>query len=83
MALPTAFDEADCILGPPAGCEQGVVPLPVKRHEDGYLVSCWQLTPEELELIQKTGKVWLSVWGRTTQPPVLVTAVKEHVLPTG
>lgn len=33
------------------------------------LISCWQLTKEELEEIQRTGIVWLSITGEG-MPPV-------------
>ncbi len=36
------------------------------------IISCWQPTPEELEEINRTGKVWLFIVG-TSQPPVSVT----------
>lgn len=26
-------------------------------------ISCWKLTPEELEEVKETGQVWLYVWG--------------------
>lgn len=36
------------------------------------VVSCWQLTPEELEEVKRTGMVWLSVFSGPTSPPVCV-----------
>ena len=79
MATPERFPEANLLLGPPQGCETDVNPLPVRRLE-GCLVSCWRLTAEELAEVQRTGVVWLSVWGRRTQPPVMVTAIKADVI---
>ena len=79
MAAPIRFPEANLVLGPPQGCEDSVNALTVRRLE-GSLVSCWQLTAEELAEIQRTGVIWLSVWGRQTQPPVLVTAFKHDVI---
>lgn len=31
-------------------------------------ISCWQLTPEELEEVKRTGKVYVKVQGTTTYP---------------
>lgn len=36
------------------------------------VVSCWKVTKDELELIQKTGRVWLMVWGQTMPPVALM-----------
>jgi hypothetical protein len=74
------FCEANLVLGPPPGYGGDVVPLPVLRTIAGQLVSCWQLTPEEKEIIARTGKVWLSVWGGTSQPPVCVAAELEQLV---
>lgn len=44
----------------------GMQPLPVYRGlTDGtkLRISCWQPTPKELEEIQRTGRVWLLVFG--------------------
>jgi hypothetical protein len=79
MSQPVRFREANLILGPPEGSEDAVVPMPVRRLE-GNLVSCWRMSPAELAEIQRTGCVWLSVWGRETQPPVYVAAFKQEVI---
>lgn len=81
MGQPMWFEEANITLGPPGGMEADVVPLPVHRTVDGQLVSCWQVTADELEEIVRTKKVWISVWGGATQPPVFVTGHKQEVLP--
>jgi len=44
--------------------------LNVHRTEKGQIISCWKLSPEDLEKINKTGVVWLSVWSGMTAPPV-------------
>lgn len=81
MGAPVQFPGANFILGPPPGCEELVVPLPIRRDDDGVrLISCWDLSPEEKAEIARTGKVWLSVWGRHTHPPVLVSGIRGHVI---
>lgn len=79
MAQPTEFAEANVVLGPPVGSEEDVIAMQVRRA-DRELVSCWRLSPEEIEEVNRTGMVWLSVWGDRTQPPVLVTAFKHEVI---
>lgn len=54
----------------------GCGPLPIVRTitPDGQaLVSAWEMTREELEEIQRTGRVWLVVLG-AAQPPVSIVA---------
>jgi hypothetical protein len=81
MARPRQFLEANTILGPPADSHPGDVALLPVRTNDATLVSCWELTLAEIEEIVETGVVWLRVWGRNTQPPVMVTGHKAEVLP--
>lgn len=53
----------------------GCAPLPVVLGQGDYgpvLISAWELDVDEMELIQKTGRVWLWVQG-TAQPPVSIT----------
>lgn len=49
--------------------------LPVFKgtYADGLpsIISCWQLSKEDLEEIQRTGKVWLRIVGHG-MPPVSV-----------
>lgn len=80
LGTPVAFKEANLMLGPPAGCSEDEVSCLPVRQLDGNLVSCWSLTEEERDEVARTGVVWLSVWGRDTQPPVFVTGHKTHVI---
>jgi hypothetical protein len=80
MAQPIGFEEANVTLGPPGGMEADVVPLPVRHSVDGQLVSCWQLSADEIEEIVRTRKVWISVWGGMSQPPVFVMGHKHEAI---
>jgi hypothetical protein len=42
-------------------------------------VSSWQLSPEELELVQKTGRIYIAIWG-IDHPPISVTARLEELV---
>jgi hypothetical protein len=55
------------------GCDD----LPV-YHTGEAMVSTWELTPNELAEIQRTGRVHLVVYGRV-HPPVLIAAHEQHV----
>ena len=59
------------VLGAPTGMDDSCDPLTVCRTEwDGMpvVVSCWKVTPEELAEIQRTGRVWLAIWGESMPP---------------
>jgi hypothetical protein len=75
---PSSFYESNGVLDRPSGStEEQCGPLSVWRgpHPNGLplVISCWKLTKEELEEINRTGRVWLWVCG-TTMPPVILTA---------
>lgn len=76
--VPTSFAESNGTLDPPRGMEDCCDPLAVaygKLNEMPVVVSCWKLTKEELEEINRTGRVWLVVVGET-QPPVALQVKK-------
>lgn len=71
MGTPIDFHGANVTLLPPAG-DDTVAPLHAYRN-GRTIVSCWQLSPEEIEeVIRSGGKVWLSIDGRLTAPPAFV-----------
>jgi hypothetical protein len=37
----------------------------------GQVISAWEITDEELEVLQRTKTVYLSVWGQGTPPVAL------------
>lgn len=80
-----SFAESDAVLHPPAGMTaEQVAALSIMRgtiNGQPVVVSCWKVTPSELEEIQKTGRVWLVVMG-ATMPPVMVEGCKP-ILPPG
>lgn len=47
---------------------EGCNDLPAHKAKD-QIISCWKLTKEELEQINKTGVIWFSVMGQS-QPPI-------------
>lgn len=65
---PISFPEANFKLVPPKGMEDECDALEVFR-DDRQIISCWQLTHEEmLEFFKNGGKLWIYVIGRTAPP---------------
>jgi hypothetical protein len=74
-----SFDESNTVLGRPVGTTaEQCDPLSVWRGvcADGAprVISCFKLTKDELEEINRTGRVWLFVMGHTMPPVALQTA---------
>ena len=76
---PVDFEGKNITYVAPPGCEGNVGNLYVLRtevpaldgskHKSTVVISCWELTDEELELLKQTKKVYLSVYA-PFQPPV-------------
>lgn len=77
MAKGIDFPQANLRLGPPPGMtEEQVYTLPTYRCPQAqHMISCWQLSPEELAEVQRIGKVWLIIWTGSTHPPVCVAGI--------
>lgn len=74
---PIDFKESNVWLG--AGDNPGTEGMPVSKclqNIDGAwypsIVSKWKLSPEEIQRVQETGEIYLSVLGPGT-PPVMLT----------
>ena len=73
---PVSFKQQNTIYNKPEDMtDEQCGDLPAHRFvsEDKipYVISCWELSPEELEQIKTTGKVWLTVCAYT-MPPVSI-----------
>lgn len=76
MAKGILFEESNTVLGAPTPEDEAagtVYGLPVCRYRDldgnPQVLSKWQLTPEELEEVVRTGGiVWFNCWGTTHAP---------------
>lgn len=79
-----SFDESNAVLDKPEDmtCDQCDA-LSVARAETSQgqplVISCWKVTREELDEIERTGRVWLCVLG-STMPPVILTGKKEDLI---
>ncbi|MUO30799.1 MULTISPECIES: hypothetical protein [Rhizobium/Agrobacterium group] len=85
MAQPVKFDGANMVLRAPAGQEETVSDL--YTYTNGHCsVSCWQLTADELAEVNRTGRLFLSVFFGRSQPPVFIRdeeAVRSIVVDYG
>ena len=63
------------------GCDD----LPVTKYNnisngEPGVESCWELTPEEIDRIQATGRIYLYIQGNVV-PPVLITTESILIIP--
>lgn len=76
----TSFNESNCVLNKPDDmtheqCEPASAFKGINVDGFPVVVTCWKCTKEELDEINKTGRVWLMVCGQTMQPSY-VTGIK-------
>lgn len=85
MGLPLDFAGTNVVMTAPRGEEDNVSAVRAFRNER-CCVTCWTFSPEEMEEIVRTGRVYLSVYGNGGMPPVYIGAesvVREHVAQYG
>lgn len=58
--------------------EPNVEPLPCCLL-DGQVISCWELTPEEIERVKETGKVYVSIASGKYIIPMFLTTDKNDL----
>ena len=69
MAHPVGFEGMNAVMIAPEDMDCRDLP----SFRDGkHIISCWQLSPEEIKAVAETGCIWLSIFGKNT-PPVLVS----------
>lgn len=72
--IATSFDESNAVMDTPDGADpEFIQPLSVcfsvsVDWQVPVTVTCWKLTKEELENIQKTGRVWITLLGHGMPP---------------
>lgn len=76
--VPIKFKGANHTFSGPVGDNGEIAKLPVlaiaaHNNQRACLVSCWELSMEELATINKTGLIWLKVMGDKTPPLSLTT----------
>lgn len=81
--IPCSFDESNVALSrPDCMSDEQCQPLSVFRGPDAkgqpIVISCWKFTVEEVELLAKTGRIWLWVYGEV-MPPVALDVVHPFI----
>ena len=81
--LPSTFEQSNFVYTKPKGWEdEQCMDLPVWKGEapideagttQPCIISCWKLSKEDLEEINKTGQIWLSITGHGMPPVSLFT----------
>jgi hypothetical protein len=75
---PVPFDQATAVLAEDQDVYRQLPIEWVPEHE-GQMISCWELSEDELEEVLRQRKIWLSVstFGEPMQPVSLATRRKE------
>jgi len=60
MATGVSFEGANVLYKAPSGQEDRVHGL-ATMQTDHFITSCWELSPEEMAEVQRTGRVFLTV----------------------
>lgn len=73
------FKEQNTVFTKPEGwSDEECGPLPAYRGK-GQIVSCWELSPEEIKTLQDNGgRIWLGICS-SVQPPVYLTVTSPFV----
>lgn len=55
------------------------LPLPGKIRENGEVITCWKLSPEELKMVQETGCIWVATltFNQPLQPFLLAVEILD------
>jgi len=75
--IPVEFKEQNIILTPPENWKPNeCVKIPGfmqedKEHDSNHFISCWKLTPPEIETLLETGVIWVHVSSKN-HPPILL-----------
>lgn len=64
MGKPVKFFGQNTTINPHPNDEGKVLPLPAHIAPGGVIIACWELSPEELKEVARTGKIFLEMHGR-------------------
>lgn len=72
---PIEFEEQNTIA---TSSNPNIKPLPC-RIDEGQVISCWELSPEEIDIINETGKLYVSMLSESNVIPIFLTANKNDL----
>ena len=61
--------------------EQGIPDTPCRIDLQGNQVTCWELTKDEIDEIQRTGQIWVTQRCRQVINPLEPSVFKPFVVP--
>lgn len=72
------FNEQNCVY---AKDQPEYTPLPVLKNEEGDVVSCWELSEEEIKQIVETKQLWIKVktFNNPLQP-IFCSVLKDDLI---
>jgi len=75
---PIYFKEQNIVY---AKDQKEYIPLPAHKTEDGDVITCWELSKEEIAHINEHGTLWLSIktFNNPLQPIYLTTTKAELI----
>lgn len=76
---PISFPGSNVIFG---ANQPEYLPLPALKTDDGEVISCWQCSAEDLEEINRTGKVYLkqSTFNGPLQPVSVCASLDDGIV---
>ena len=74
---PVEFPESNKVFHKPDNMSEDECGSLHVHQKSGVIVSCWELSPEELKIVNETKKVWLGVLGQG-HPPVFLSGTEPY-----
>lgn len=73
---PIDFEGVDIVFGKN---QPEYIPLPAKQVNDNTIMTCWELSDEDILLINSSKKIWLGImtFGKPLQPVLLASSRSE------
>ena len=73
---PINFDGADTVFGKN---QPEYLPLPAKQVDNNTIMTCWELSDDDILLINSSKKIWLGImtFGKPLQPVLLASSRSE------
>lgn len=74
---PTEFEGADIVFGKN---QPEYLPLPAKQINENTIMTCWELSDDDIVLLASSKKIWLGIktFGKPLQP-VLLSASRSDI----
>lgn len=73
---PIEFKGVNCVYGEN---QPEYLPLPAKKRDNGEVITCWKLSPDEIKKVQETGVIWVCMltFNKPLQPILLATEILD------